>query len=212
MSGASLSPTPVKAHAWPRDPLDWYVEPAWCVDALLDAEKFDGLIWDPAAGLGTIPSQCIRYGYDALATDVAGNRPGSLMPVASLDFLGPGALAVARNEENRIGAIICNPPFKLSVPFALRAVNVVRPAKVAMLQRINFLTSRGRFRALFEPCPPSMVYILTERPSMLPGPMVVAGEIPRNGTEDYAWFVWDRARTGSSSIAWLPPRKRGPIQ
>lgn len=33
-----------------RSANDFYVEERWFDDALLDAERFDGLVWDPAAG------------------------------------------------------------------------------------------------------------------------------------------------------------------
>jgi hypothetical protein len=33
---------------------DFYREPRWAVDALLDVERFDGIVWDPACGSGNI--------------------------------------------------------------------------------------------------------------------------------------------------------------
>ena len=46
---------PRRSHIFDRDDHDFYVEPPWCSERLFAVEPFAGLIWDPAAGSGTIP-------------------------------------------------------------------------------------------------------------------------------------------------------------
>ena len=41
------------AHLWARHPDDWYVEPAWCNDALFAKINFIGTVVDPCCGSGT---------------------------------------------------------------------------------------------------------------------------------------------------------------
>ncbi|MFN3749353.1 MAG: hypothetical protein ACK4SJ_11780 [Sphingorhabdus sp.] len=55
---------PSKKPKYPKSPLDWYVEPEWATEVLIEAERsvdswsgsLDdwGTVWDPACGMGTI--------------------------------------------------------------------------------------------------------------------------------------------------------------
>lgn len=129
------APTPIRSHAWERDPLDWYVEPAWCVDGLLDCETFEGTPWDPACGLGTIPKALDRRGIPACASDIL-VRDECRVSARRGDFLMEYA-------HGNINNIVTNPPFRHAVKFAIRALSIT-PRKVAILQRQNFLGSQGR--------------------------------------------------------------------
>ena len=59
-----------RSSGYERAANDWYREPAWLVDALLEHELFVGTIWDPACGGGTIPGRCKAWGYDTMASDI----------------------------------------------------------------------------------------------------------------------------------------------
>ena len=49
---------------------DFYVEPRWVVELLLDVETFEGAVYDPACGSGTIPSVCLQRGIPATGSDI----------------------------------------------------------------------------------------------------------------------------------------------
>ena len=90
-----------------READDWYVEPPWIVDALLNMEMFDGgLIWDPAAGAGNIPKRCHIRGLEAVGTDLHDRGFGTPF----VDFLGTqdavvGGLAPMRPLSHRDSTI-----------------------------------------------------------------------------------------------------------
>lgn len=67
-----------KANPQPRAANDWYIEPAEAVEALLRVERFSGLSWDPACGIGTIPNVMEAAGFDVGGSDIvdrSGKRP-----------------------------------------------------------------------------------------------------------------------------------------
>ncbi len=86
----------------PRDPLDFYVEPASVVHTLLNVVAFEGPIHDPCCGSGTIPktiwSRC-RY---ATGCDIV-QRGDIEFPVR--DFF---------TDTRRYPNIATNPPFRES--------------------------------------------------------------------------------------------------
>ena len=49
--------------------------------------------------------------------------------------------------------------------------------------------------------PPSRVWVFSERITFYPKGVVTAG----SGTTAYAWFVWDKAHSGPTELAWLKP-------
>lgn len=174
----------------PRQAQDWYVEPAWCVDALIQAERFEGAIWDPACGCGTIPQRFRAAGYLAAGTDIADRGFGGVH-----DFLSGEAKVDAQN-------IVCNPPYKLAPEFIRQAL-ALADRKVAMIVQQQFPYSQGR-HALFTQTPLARLYFLSQRPSMPPGDKLLAGEIEaKGGSVDYLWMVWDKAHTGAPTAHWL---------
>jgi hypothetical protein len=115
--------------AEPRVKTDLCVEPPEAVEALLAVERFDGPIWDPAAGTRSLANVLIRSGYEVLASD--GNDP------ERLDFLKLAALEHAGRYD-----IVSNPPFAIADRFALRALAVAR-GKVALFTRLGCNGWRG---------------------------------------------------------------------
>lgn len=175
----------------PRDPHDFYIEPEWAVDALLSAEPFHGTTLDPAAGSGTIPRVMQRRGYHCVGSDIA-DRGQSFRG----DFLNdPPAL---RQPDN----IVCNPPYRSAGKFIPHALAIAK-RKVAMLVQQQFPYSQTR-HGLFVGTPLARIYFLSDRPSMPPGDLLLAGKIKATGGKtDYLWMVWDRLHVGSPTCHWL---------
>lgn len=181
------------AGSYERHADDWYIEPAWTVEALLRAEgdRLRMPVWDPACGRGTIPSEVIRLGGTAFGTDKVHRGFGSV-----LDFLA---------EEPRAPfwparSIISNPPYGLAEQFALRAIRLA--PYVALLVQAKFLYSQRRY-ALFTTHRPARIYHLSTRPTMPPGNLIDTVKAA-GGKMDFAWMVFARGSApGITMTDWL---------
>ena len=56
--------------AYARADLEWYQEPPWVSERLLDAERFDGGAHDPACGVGAIPGVLASRGLPSSGADI----------------------------------------------------------------------------------------------------------------------------------------------
>jgi hypothetical protein len=181
---------PLVAHIWNKEPDGFYVEPEWCSVRLFEIESFDGTIWDPACGIGRIAEAARRAGYRTIATDIVDR--GCPQFDGALDFLEDcGRIPAANN-------IVSNPPFTQCDQFVHRALELVT-GKVAMI----WLTRRLNAARWLQDTPLARVYLLTPRPSMPPGRLILAGEKPGGGTQDFCWLVWCRRWVGSPELRWL---------
>jgi hypothetical protein len=185
-----LNGTSKKDREYPRDPLGWYVEPESAVDQLFDLIPFDGMIWDPSCGRGTILNVARRRGHATMGSDLVDRYRPERHQFQRQDFLrvsGPPMLRFS---------IINNPPY--NEPEPMIAEKFIRHAhqiggwhRAAFLVPISFQCSERRW-SLFAEHVPSHVISLMERPSMPPGAMLEErGESCRGGgMEDYCWFVF----------------------
>jgi hypothetical protein len=172
---------------------DYYREPAWAVDALLDAESFLGAVFDPFCGGGTIPARCRARGMRADGSDIQ-----AIAGCAVLDFL----ISTAKHDN-----IISNPPYALAEQAARRALKLAR-RKVAFFLRLSFLESTGR-DAFFREVPLSRVLVMARRVSCPPG--IYTGGRDRygcliqpdekGGKMPYAWFVFEHGHRGEPCLA-----------
>lgn len=176
-----------------RHSLDFYTEPEWTVDLLLDAESFEGEVWDPACGSGTIPRRCVARGIEATGSDIANRGFGEVA-----DFLDP-ALEGARGYDLNV---VTNPPYGLAEAFIRRGL-AIASRKVAVLVQSKFPYSQRR-HALFTLFPPRRIYFLSTRPSMPPGDKLLAGTVEAKGGKlDYCWIVWEAGWLGTTEAHWL---------
>lgn len=195
--------SPQKRSGYDRADLDFYIEPQWTVELLLDREPFDGLTWDPACGSGTIPAAFEARGLDVRASDLVDRGwPETVLH----DFLGngwvdPDQLPVV------VDNIVTNPPYGRGVT-ARRFVETARQIaqrKVAVFVRGDFLFSQGRRHLLSDA---ARVYVLSKRPSCPPGDAYLRGEIEaKGGQHDYCWVLWDAEHTGATEVCWVMPEE-----
>ena len=174
---------PIKAHRWPRDPNDYYIEEKWCSTRLFEELSFEGAIHDPACGSGRIIEAARAAGYEAHGTDKIRRTP---LCEEELDFL-EGWPPHRQPPDN----IARNPPFRIAKAFIMRALVLCR-RKTAMLLPLKCLGGAKRSRWL-EQLPLTQVLTMTPRPSMPPGSLIEAGMKPGGGKEDC--LVRLRART-----------------
>ena len=181
-----------RSSGYNRQADDWYQEPRRAVDALLEVEEFDGVIYEPACGGGNIPEACHARRLPVVGSDIR-NRgwPHTILG----DFLVP--LWHARPPFNHI---VTNPPFKLGVEFALRGLELTC-GKVCILQRTVWLEGARRYQALFSKGHLMRVWQFRSRVSMPPGGTDVPAQ---GGSLSFAWFVFSRSHVGPWTGGWLP--------
>ena len=176
----------MKASGYARVDADWYQEPRFIVDALLDVERFAGMSWDPSCGGGTIPETMRARGLTCHASDIADRGYGA----TGVDFF---------NQIDPVDNIVTNPPYGVIEPYIRHALTLAR-SKVAILARLALLESTKR-QALFRETPLARVWVSCRRVSMPPGGSDIKAS---GGTVAYAWFVWDHSHVGAPVIGWLP--------
>jgi hypothetical protein len=174
---------------------DFYIEPRWLVEALLDAERFEGSVYDPFCGGGNIVGACLERGLAAVGTDLFDRGFGTRRD----------AFCIAEPIDN----VLCNPPFK-RIEEVIRHFSPLVQRKLVLLARLNVLEGQER-RALFAESPPARVWISSRRPSIPPGDLAhprdqfgAMNPLPASGgSTAFAWVVWDREYVGPPVLGWL---------
>ena len=179
-----------------RDPHDFYPTPRVAIEALLNVEAFVGQIWEPACGDGAISRVLEERGYDVISSDLYDRGFGHV----GIDFLRPRGFSQVDN-------VITNPPFKASLAFALRALEVSR-GKVALLARLAWLEGKERREKLFTATPLARVYVFSQRVHFARSglPSNIGSSDGVGGMQAYAWYVWDKAYRSKTTLEWLEPK------
>ena len=181
---------PLGAHVWAKDKLGFYVEPQWCPERLFAVQKFVGAVCDPACGLGRIPEAARAAGYATYATDLVDRGYRHFSGCA--DFL--------RCDQPHANNIVCNPPFNACDQFVRHALALTNgTGKVAMI----WLGRRLNAAHWLADTPLARIYLLTPRPSMPPGEVILRGEKPGGGTQDFCWLVFSHRHKGPPTVQWL---------
>lgn len=179
------------AHVWEREVNDHYVEPAWCSARLFQEEKFEGGIYDPCCGFGTIVIEALKAGFSAYGSDLIDRGWDSTR--TPYDFIRSSEVEMHDN-------IVCNPPFTGDAieQFIKRALTVTR-------RKVAAIVPTGRLHAAhwLKETPLARVWLMTPRPSMPPGYVIARGEKPGGGKMDFCWLVWSKGRVGPADLRWL---------
>jgi len=163
-----------------REKDDFYATPDWAIDALLDREKFEGEIWEPACGDGAICKRLKHYGYSNFyATDLIDRGYGD----NHFDFLNS-----RREAEN----IITNPPFKIGTKFTLHALNLASK-KVCIFNKLSFLEGKERRDRLYSLNMLECCYVFGERVGFNGGGGMLA----------FAWFVFNKQYNDKPRLEWI---------
>lgn len=170
-----------------REKDDYYPSPPESVEALLKVEKFQGAIWEPACGCGSISRTLIANGHEVVSTDLV-NRGYGQYPIDFLMEYKP----LAPN-------IITNPPFKMAMDFVEKSLQLTT-GKVCMLLRLAFLEGIER-KKMFESTPLARVHVFSWRVKIQRGRMATKDDA--SGMIAMAWFVWEHGYEGAPTITWL---------
>lgn len=165
---------------------DYFPTPAWATHALIDNEKFDGDIWECACGDGAMSRVLEKTGCRVTSSDLFNRGFGE----TGLDFLG---------SDRKATNIVTNPPYNCAEGFVASGVKNAKK-KFALLLRLAFLEGANRANTIFSKCPPSRVWVFSERITFYPAGAVQQG----SGTTAYAWFVWDKD-AGGTELKWFKP-------
>jgi hypothetical protein len=130
-----------------REKNDWYSTPSHAVIKLLELETFPKYIYEPCCAEGSISKVLESLKHKVKSEDLYDRGYGK----SGVNFL---------TVTKKINAsVITNPPYKLSVPFIRKALEIVTKGnKVAMLLPLTFLESKGR-APFFEETPPTRIYV-----------------------------------------------------
>lgn len=170
-----------------REKDDYYPTPPEGVHGLLAKEMFDGPIWEPACGDGSISRVLEKWGYKVVSTDLVERGYG----LPRVDFL--------MEQKSLAPNIVTNPPFKLAAPFIESALRLTT-GKVAMLMRLACLEGDKR-RKIFESTPLARVWVFSRRLSMYRRGEKLIGM--GGGMVAFAWFVWDHSHKGPPTLGWV---------
>jgi hypothetical protein len=96
--------------------------------------------------------------------------------------------------------IVTNPPYNSAEGFVRNGVRLARK-KFALLLRLAFLEGANRANTIFSDCPPSRVWVFSERITFYMQGATQKG----SGTTAYAWFVWDKDAPSGTELKWLKP-------
>lgn len=194
------SPAVMAQRIEPNDSLDDFPTMPWGTRALMEhvvipncGKRQRQTAWEPSANRGYMVRPLQEYFEAVYASDV--HDYGAGYPV--VDFLWPGSF-----PNERFAApdwIIANPPFRLAEEFIARA-HAIAKVGVAMLVRISFLETVGRYERVFSRNPPSIIAQYAERLPM------VKGRIRRDASTAtaYCWLVWIDG-LGPQPFQWIPP-------
>ena len=192
-----------EAHVFDRADHEWYVDTPSVSDALFRVENFPGAIFDPCAGMGNIVRSAVRHGYSARAYDV-NPRPEHFKTLIGVLERSPVDFLSQQSVFIEYQSIVMNPPYgqmdgqdrRWEEAFIERAVDMAR-GKVAAVVRLQWLVPR---MAWLKKLGLIRVWLITSRPSMLPGENIKAGERPGGGGVDYAWCVFIRGADVAPTI------------
>ncbi len=171
----------------PNRPIDdWYPTPPEATLALLEQEKFQGSIWEPACGCGIMTETIKGYGYaDVVSTDLIDRGYGE----TPHDFITSPYLS-----DN----IITNPPYTLAQQFIELSLDRTK-YKVAMLVKLQFLEGQKR-KAFFANSPLARVYVFSKRVNFYR-----EGKKGKLGTSmiAFSWQVYEHGYKGDPVIKWI---------
>jgi hypothetical protein len=164
---------------------DFYPTPPTMTEQLLRYERtFFGTVWEPAAGQGHMVNVLRQHGCNVYASDFKDYG-------FALDGVKDFRLCELPEGVNHI---VTNPPYSISDEFVSHALDIVpNGGRVAMLVRLQFLESVGRYERFFGPRPPARVHVFVKRESIYKDGI----KQENSGAICYAWIVWEKNDDGS---------------
>ena len=183
---------------------DYYATEPLAADLICSVENFDGGIWENCCGEGHLSKRFRELGYDVVDTDLIDRGYG----VGGVDFF--------ECEKALAPNIVTNPPYKYAKEWVEHSLELLNEGnKLALFLPIQFLEGSSR-RELFTNSPPETVYVCVNRILCGMNGDFTAKDKDGNtiynkdgspkkmsSAKCYAWFVWKKGYTGSTTIKWI---------
>lgn len=164
-----------------RKKSDFYETPYSLTQQLLDVEKLEGSILEPARGNG------------AIVKILQSNNIGCVAYDKEVDFL---------KETRKCDTIITNPPYSLAFQFIQQA-KIVAQKKIIFLLPLSYLHGKKRYDYIWQDkeFPLARIYVFTRYP-MLGEKLRKDGKY-NTGMMVYAWYIWEKNYTRKPIIRWI---------
>jgi hypothetical protein len=175
---------------------EFFETPGPAARAMLAAELFTPVIWDPCCGSCALSREIERAGYQVVATDVENWGHGERR---DLDFLSDAAWDELRLSLPEEFSIVMNPPFSLAVAFVERALKL-GARKIAVFQRLAWWEGKERVETFWRRNPPVRWYGFDGRVTSWRGD-IPPGDRKGGSPTAHAWFIWE-ANQPPGPIAW----------
>jgi hypothetical protein len=172
-----------------RNHHDYYPTPPLMTQALLDREKFPGVVWEPACGEYHMSKVLVDNKYIVKATDL----------IYGYDFLTA--------TDDTCGSVVTNPPFSLAMDFWKKCIDL-KIQKYAFLLRLQFLEGSKRYDLFKGGHNPKKVYVFSDMMNVNHAGL----ENPFGGLLCFCWFVWERGYVGDTSIDWIKFDKKQELE
>jgi hypothetical protein len=175
----------------PPDSLDFFPTPPWATRAILpflrelDADLQDREVTDPCCGQGHMAVPLAEAFGAVVASDIFDYGFGAVQ-----DYLAPRA---AETDWT-----FANPPFKVSLEFAERALACSRRG-VVFIVRGSWLEGGERRRDLFAPRPPRPILQFSERVPMVKG----RWDPDASTATSYAVVIWQQGWDRRPEYDWI---------
>jgi len=177
-----------------REDKDFYPTHPSITQMLLDREKLEGTIWEPAYGEGDMSEVLIKEGYDVLSTDLIDRGYGE----GGIDFLDDDQIRKFGEFDN----IVTNPPFKLGIDFVLQSKKIAQK-KICVFNKTSFLEGVGRYDMWIDKeFPLKNMYQFSSR---VPFSKNEVNDQSYSGMISFSWFVFEKGYVGKPTIDWIPP-------
>lgn len=176
-----------------REKDDFYATDPIAIDVLIRDGNvtFDENIWEVACGQGDLSERLKQYGYKVYSTDLVDRGYGD----GQLDFL--------TYEGKWNGDILTNPPYKRSVEFIEKAMDIIPDGKkVYMFLKIQFLEGKAR-KELFKKYPPKTVYVSSSRILCAKNGKFEDMKGTGGSAVAYAWYEFEKGYKGESVLKWI---------
>ena len=174
-----------------RELHDFYATHPSTTRDILKLETFGEEILEPFCGSGTMAEVIKESGRKVKAYDIIDRGYGEVGDFFEVNF-----------EENKYD-IITNPPYYKELPSLIQRCIKLAKHKVAIIMPLRYLTGKARFSDLYEPFPPSRVYVYQERISVAKNADFQKYNDAGSNLEIYAWYIWEKGFKGKTELKWL---------
>jgi len=190
-----------------RDPLDYYITPAWCTQAVLEylgtiAVRDGGRVLDPGCGTGEIFTELLewhakfpkRRDLNVIGVELDRERAKSAVgkgaKILCTDFLRSNRII----ELCPFDLVIMNPPFSLAMEFWERSMSLIEfGASIIMFGRRGLVEGKARKHMWEKGSGWRNECVFPKRPTCREGKK-------GNDSTSYSWFRWTKGYPGATQV------------